>query len=161
MLLLDTRFLGNKNITVLNIFWDTDTLPLDQHHWHRQTDDPLSPCMLTDMGSVDRMLPMVSVWGVMPSSRTVIAGAKRCCDSYLLQKAFTWLVVGARWPGHQVSLDVHWRHSIMYDAMFAISDKVSHCISMPLLIFHTASIKLCFVMCCQTPSLFTPLTLSR
>ena len=59
-------------------------------------------------------------------------------------------------PGHSVLLAVHQSHGITYDPVFTIVDWV-HCrMDVFLLIFLTASIKLWFIMCFQTPSLFGP-----
>lgn len=68
-----------------------------------------------------------------------------------IQKVFAGWAVAARSPGHQVSLTVHRSHGISCDPVIAIGDGVS-CY---MLIFPTASIKLCFITCCQTLLLFS------
>lgn len=71
-----------------------------------------------------------------------------------IQKIFAWLAVVARCPGLQVSLALHHRQDISYDAVFAVRGCECCLMGMLLLVFSIAPVKLYFIICCQTPVLF-------
>ena len=91
------------------------------------------------------------------SSHTDLGGAKgpRGLSPTFKRHLHNWLLLPDD-PGHSVVLAVHRSHGITYDPVFTIGDRV-HCrMGVFLLIFLTASIKLWFITCFQTPSLFGP-----
>lgn len=74
----------------------------------------------------------------------------------IVKRHFTQLVVATRWPGHHTSLAIHWSHGIDYGPVLATSNWMHLHTGALLLIFPAASIKLCFIRCCQTLFLFRP-----
>lgn len=126
-----------------------DTLPLDQYRQRRLTANTLPPARHWQHRQ-DSCRVCFS-----PTSQSLVeprGGTTLTC----IQKAFAPLAVAARWHRHHMSLAVHWSNGIAYDLVLATSDWVSHHTGALLFISLTASIKLCFITCGQTPLLFRP-----
>lgn len=145
------------NVFVATGQWPSDTEPPDALPSTSicSTDRLPTPCPLPDISSVGRILltlfikyasfkPHYHWWSrgvvqLLPHSKGIcIIG---CCCQMM---------------GHQMSVAVHRSQGITYDPVFSVSDWLSHRMGTLLLIFPSASIKLCFKKCCQTPLMFGP-----